>query len=228
MSKSLPTLTSSIHSSTAASVPPKVSRRSGRPSRKEADLLDDIIMEAARLSFITVGFGATTIERVASQSGTTPRSVLHRFADKDALLYAVVDRWLSARLADILAPAAMHKEPVERLRAVCREMLLAAVTPHNYAIFRVLLGEVGRMPQMAELVIRSNDMFAVGLERIVLAAQESRKFRHYRAAAVATTAIGLMSSNPVNRAMLGDPQFHDKQRVDFYFSQTWDIILLMA
>src|SRR3546814_19645891 len=77
---------------------------------------------AARLSFTAVGFSATTIERVASQSGTTPRSVMHRFADKDALLYAVVDRWLSARLADILAPAATLKDPMERLRGVCREM----------------------------------------------------------------------------------------------------------
>src|SRR3546814_137942 len=183
---------------------------------------------AARLSFTAVGFSATTIERVASQSGTTPRSVMHRFADKDALLYAVVDRWLSARLADILAPAATLKDPMERLRGVCREMLLAAVTPHNYAMFRVLLGEVGRMPQMAELVIRSNDMFAVGIERVVLAAQEGGQFRQYSAAAVATTAIGLMSSNPVNRAMLGDPQFHDPQSVQSYFSQAWDIFLLMA
>src|SRR3546814_11127709 len=102
---------------------------------------------------------------------------MHRFADKDALLYAVVDRWLSARLADILAPAATLKDPMERLRGVCREMLLAAVTPHNYAMFRVLLGEVGRMPQMAELVIRSTDMFAVGIERVVLAAQERSEER---------------------------------------------------
>src|SRR3546814_8683883 len=86
-------------------------------------------MESARLSFTAVGFSATTTERVASQSGTTPRSVMHRFADKDALLYAVVDRWLSARLADILAPAATLNDPMERLRGVCREMLLAAVTP---------------------------------------------------------------------------------------------------
>src|SRR3546814_15452219 len=108
---------------------------------------------------------------------------------------------------------------MERLRGVCREMLLAAVTPHNYAMFRVLLGEVGRMPQMAELVIRSNDMFAVGIERVVLAAQEGGQFRQYSAAAVATTAIGLMSSNPVHRAMLGDPQFHDPQSAQSYFSQ---------
>src|SRR3546814_14111236 len=104
-------------------------------------------------------------------SSDLPRSVMHRFADKDALLYAVVDRWLSARLADILAPAATLKDPMERLRGVCREMLLAAVTPHNNAMFRVLLGEVGRLPHMAELVIRSNDMFAVGIERVVLSVQ---------------------------------------------------------
>src|SRR3546814_20921571 len=89
-------------------------------------------------------------------------------------------------------------------------MLVAAVTPHSYAMFRVLLGEVGRMPQMAELVIRSNDMFAVGIERVVMVAQEGGQFRQYSAAAVATTAIGLMSSNPANRAMPRDPQFLDR------------------
>lgn len=117
---------------------------------------------------------------------------------------------------------------MERLHGVCRTMLFAAAIPENYAIFRVLLGEIGRLPQIAELVIRSNDMIAMGIERIVLAAQEGGKFKDYSAAAVATTAIGLMSSNPVNRAMLGDPLFHDKQSVEQYFSQTWDIFLLMA
>src|SRR3546814_9977291 len=92
MSKPAPMLSASDHGSTNASAPPRTSRRSGRPSREEADLLDEQIMEAARLSFTAVGFSATTIERVASQSGTTPRSVMHRFADKDALLYAAVDR----------------------------------------------------------------------------------------------------------------------------------------
>src|SRR3546814_7425963 len=75
MSKPAPMLSASDHGSTNASAPPRTSRRSGRPSREEADLLDEQIMEAARLSFTAVGFSATTIERVASQSGTTPRSV---------------------------------------------------------------------------------------------------------------------------------------------------------
>src|SRR3546814_17526902 len=65
-------------------------------------------------------------------------------------------------------------------------------------------------------------MVAVGIERVVLAAQEGGQFRQYSAAAVATTAIGLMSSTPANRAMLGDPQFHDPPSVPSYFSQAWD------
>src|SRR3546814_9723328 len=68
MSKPAPMLSASDHGSTNASAPPRTSRRSGRPSREEADLLDEQIMEAARLSFTAVGFSATTIERVASQS----------------------------------------------------------------------------------------------------------------------------------------------------------------
>src|SRR3546814_13335877 len=112
MSKPAPMLSASDHGSTNASAPPRTSRRSGRPSREEADLLDEQIMEAARLSFTAVGFSATTIERVASPSGTTPRSVMPRFADKDALLSGVVDRWLSARLAVILAPSADRQSVV--------------------------------------------------------------------------------------------------------------------
>src|SRR3546814_21050874 len=105
MSKPAPMLSASDHGSTNASAPPRTSRRPGRPSGEEADLLDEQIMEAARLSFTAVGFSATTIERVAYQPGTTPTSVLHRFTAKYALLNAVVDRWLSARLATFLAPA---------------------------------------------------------------------------------------------------------------------------
>src|SRR3546814_20668688 len=91
MSKPAPMISASAHGSTNASAPPRTSRRYGRPSREEADLLDEQIMAAARLAFTSVGFSATPIERVASQSGTTPRSVMLDIADKEVLLYSVRD-----------------------------------------------------------------------------------------------------------------------------------------
>src|SRR5271157_5680242 len=73
----------------AATVPP---RRGGRPSREEAALLGERILDVATELFLAEGYGATSIEAVAQRARISKRTFYHRFSDKAALFGAVVQR----------------------------------------------------------------------------------------------------------------------------------------
>jgi AcrR family transcriptional regulator len=203
-------------------------RRAGRPRQVEANQLGNHVLAAARRSFVERGFGHTTIERVASDSGTTRRSVMHRFANRDALLVEVARNVISSSIAELLAEGSNKQDPLDRLRMIARGLLAKATDPEQIALFRVYLGEIGRLPQLSEILVHHNNELEAEIERVVSAVQESGKFRRYSAAAVATSAIGMMLSNPINRSMMGDPKFREPRHIDHYFSQMWAIFLLMA
>ncbi len=69
-----------------------VPRRGGRPSRTQSEQLGERILDAATHLFLSVGYGATSIEAVARRARISKRTFYHRFEDKPALFGAVVHR----------------------------------------------------------------------------------------------------------------------------------------
>src|SRR4030088_2658761 len=66
--------------------------RAGRPSREQARLLGDRILDNATGLFLEIGYGDTTIELVAEKAKISKRSVDHRYPEKAALFGTVVRR----------------------------------------------------------------------------------------------------------------------------------------
>ncbi len=203
-------------------------RRPGRPSLEEAGRLDDCILEAAIESFIALGFEATTTEKLAAECGTTRRSITRRFPQKDALLLAVAEKWAKKSLHNILEIKDFVSDPLDVCRTTFRRLLSMATDPAEAALYGVFLGEVGRNTKLSECLILNNDRLAEGLQRVILRAQTVGCFQGYSARSIATTAIATMVSNPLNRAMAGDPQFHIAHSTDLYFSEMWAIFQRMA
>src|ERR1700693_570770 len=76
-------------------------RRGGRPSRQPAAPLSERILAAATQLFLSLGYGATSVEAVARRARISKRTFYHRFRDKPALFVAVVHR-----IVDRLRPPA--------------------------------------------------------------------------------------------------------------------------
>jgi AcrR family transcriptional regulator len=123
-------------------------RRGGRPSRAEARQLGERILDVATRSFLSVGYGATSIERVAQQSGVSKRTFYHRFRDKPELFVAVVHR-----IVDRLRPPAdfpLLEGDLERiLQRLARLILRAALSPPAIALNRMLVAESAKFPKLA-------------------------------------------------------------------------------
>ena len=128
----------------AAAVP----RRGGRPSRQQAARLGEQILDAATHLFLSLGYGATSIEAVARRARVSKRTFYHRFDDKPALFVAVVHR-----IIDGLRPPGdvplLEGDLQEILRRLAELILHAALSPQAIALNRMIVAESGRFPKLA-------------------------------------------------------------------------------
>ena len=126
--------------------------RAGRPSRDAALKLREHILEVASKLLLTNGYGATSIETIAREARVSKRTLYDRFADKPALMRAVV-----ARLIDSLRPAS-HEPIIEgqNLEQILVHLALlvlrAALEPRALALHRLIVAESHRFPELATAV----------------------------------------------------------------------------
>jgi AcrR family transcriptional regulator len=203
-------------------------RKAGRPSAAEAARIRETILDAAVEAFIEHGYGESTIDGIALRAQTTRRSIIHRFATKEDLLSAVVERQLAVMLRETEVRDEESDDLLEVMRAAFRRLLDYILSPASLGYSRLVMHEVPRIADIGARSIAWNEALVASYVRLILRAQEAGHFRRYSANTLAHMAIGVMLSNPVNRALLGDPAFFDPHRIDMYFSEMWAVFLTMA
>jgi AcrR family transcriptional regulator len=137
-------MTASIKSGKAA-----LPRRGGRPSLKQAELIEGQILDVARDLFFFQGYGATSIEMIAREARISKRTFYHRFKDKADIFKAVVHRLIeNLRPADT---AALFKggKLEDLLLRVAEVVLGAALKPQTLSLHRMILAEATRFPELA-------------------------------------------------------------------------------
>ena len=122
------------------------SRRGGRPSREEAALLGERILDIATELFLAEGYGATSIERVAQRARISKRTFYHRFPDKAALFSAVVHRIIQRLRPPAGTPLYEGDSVEDILRRLARLVLRAALAPMALALSRLMIAEAQRFP----------------------------------------------------------------------------------
>lgn len=203
-------------------------RKAGRPSAAEAARIRERILEAGFDIFIEQGFGGATIDGIALRAQTTRRSIVHRFPTKEDLLSAVVDHRIAITLNQSAVREDESDDVLEAIRSAFRRLLGYVLSPSSLGFARLIMHEAPRIADVGVKTIASNEALVVSYVRLILRAQEAGYFRRYSANTMAHMAIGIMMSNPVNRAMLGDPAFFDPHKIDMYFSEMWAVFLTMA
>lgn len=129
--------------------PAHKARRGGRPSRDQALLLADRILEVATELFLTEGYGATSIEAVAERAGISKRTFYHRFENKEALFAAVVHRVIEQIRPPPGVPLLEGRTLDQILRRLAELALRAALSPQAIALHRLVTAESLRFPTLA-------------------------------------------------------------------------------
>lgn len=184
-------------------------RRGGRPSREAAARLGARILDIATELFLTHGYGATSIEDIARAARISKRTFYHRYPDKRALFGAVITRIVNGlRPANADALFGDHGPLDEALLRLARAILHAALSPQAVALYRVIVAEAARFPDIAAVVGQQGRSQAAVTQIAALLA-------HHDAASSATATarefaaaqfLQMVMAAPLRRALgLGEP-----------------------
>ncbi len=99
------------------------SKAAARLTRKGQQTRDRIVAAAADL-ILQQGVARTTLEEVRAEAGVSSSQIYHYFADKEALVRAVVDHQAQAVVGGIHEPALAAIEGIDGLRA-WRDMIVS-------------------------------------------------------------------------------------------------------
>jgi TetR/AcrR family transcriptional repressor of mexJK operon len=135
----------------------------GRPSRQAAALLSGTILQAATGKFLNDGFAATSMEAIALVAGVSKRTLYARFPGKAALLQASVQRMIANWLPDF-DTALTQPRLEDALIAAAQRMLDAALDPEALRLYRLLVAEAGRIPDLGGLLAQAGA--GAGIQRI--------------------------------------------------------------
>lgn len=122
------------------------------------------MLDAAGRLFLRDGFAATSIEAIAGTAGVSKRTFYARFADKEAVFLAVVQRLIGAWLAGFDAEVEGAPSLDAALLAAGRRMLAVALTPSALSLHRLMVAEAGRFPELAEALHDAGGR--AGIERL--------------------------------------------------------------
>lgn len=127
---------------------PLRARKAPRQARSRETV--DALVEAAAQVFERHGYAAGTTNRIAERAGVSIGSLYQYFPNKDALLFALVERHV-AEGAALLGPLALSlQEEPPPLRKGLERIVSAMVALHaeHPALHRVLFEEAPRPPEL--------------------------------------------------------------------------------
>ena len=124
----------------------------------------EAILRGAMQEFLTHGFAATTMDRVTAAAGVSKTTVYNYFQDKEKLFIALIERLITTHegLFNQENPEIFQGEPAEVLAGLANHLLnqfskKVSDTPEVLDLMRLMIGESGRFPMLAQYMVRCID-----------------------------------------------------------------------
>jgi AcrR family transcriptional regulator len=124
-----------------------------RRRRKEARPQE--LLDAALALFVEKGFATTRAEEVAQRAGVSKGTLYLYYPSKEELLKAVIQHFLSSRIAAGVAAAEQHAGPVGTLlRGVLSDWWTDLYDNPAAGVFKLIITEVRNFPEIGEFYAR--------------------------------------------------------------------------
>ncbi|NQU60840.1 MAG: TetR/AcrR family transcriptional regulator [Rhodospirillales bacterium] len=131
-----------------------------QPSSDPGPKCQAIVCAAAKV-FLNLGFGAASMDSIAEEAKVSKQTVYSHFGSKEALFEAILENKCDELLAPVTRPLVPGPDYAETLNEVARRFLGAVLAPPSTALFRVIVGESGRFPELAQAFYRAGPETAV-------------------------------------------------------------------
>ena len=121
---------------------------------EHAALRRTAIVNAALDEFVEKGFAAARMEDIARRAGVAKGTIYLNFSDKEALFEAIVKQEIRPKIDSAAAIAAAGGSLRDFLEITLLPALRDMVRTRRGAVLRMLIGEAGRFPKLAEVYYR--------------------------------------------------------------------------
>jgi TetR/AcrR family transcriptional regulator, mexJK operon transcriptional repressor len=121
-----------------------------RPSPKG----QQILAAAGRL-FMAQGYGATSMDGVAREAGVSKATLYAHFAGKQELFAAIIGAACRRHAETLSTPDLEHHDLRDALRQIGREFLDLLLSPNAVAIYRIVIAEAPRFPELGRIFYAS-------------------------------------------------------------------------
>ncbi|HTL89075.1 MAG TPA: TetR/AcrR family transcriptional regulator, partial [Leptolyngbya sp.] len=128
-----------------------------RAARQLSPEKTEAILEGGMQEFLTHGYAATSMDRVAIAAKVSKATVYSHFQDKESLFTALIQRLVEQKFQSMFGEAdaqLLQKPPEFVLRRLADRMLDTGENEPQFLNFmRLIIGESGRFPQLAQTFV---------------------------------------------------------------------------
>jgi AcrR family transcriptional regulator len=114
------------------------------------------ILQGALEIFLRQGYEGTSMDRVATAAGVSKITIYKHFQDKEGLFTALIEQVAMQRFDQVFGTLSLDEKPALVLRHIAKKLLqIIAVDDEYVAFLRLIIGESGRFPALAQLFIKA-------------------------------------------------------------------------
>jgi AcrR family transcriptional regulator len=131
------------------------------------------VLKAAATIFLQHGFSASTTDMIQREAGVSKATVYACYANKEALFAAVIESECAAFMSTVRAIDTRSADLKATLSEMGRAYMNILLSDTGLALFRVVVAEAPRFPDLARRFYQAGPRVAVGLfaERLTVFAE---------------------------------------------------------
>ncbi|MBY0432358.1 MAG: TetR/AcrR family transcriptional regulator [Rhodospirillales bacterium] len=125
-------------------------RKQCRTAEVQPSSKRDAILLAAKQVFLEMGYAAASMDTVAARAGVSKATIYAHFESKTALFGWVIRSRCDQQFGDLCMPDVAAGDARTVLRSAAQRLLDLLLSPEGLAIYRVVVAEAHRLPELAE------------------------------------------------------------------------------
>lgn len=194
---------------------------SSRAQKKQAAILD-----VATELFLERGYDAVSLDDIVQRIGGSKTTLYSYYGGKEGLFTAMVQNMCHGKLSSFLATDVSHLTPKEGLIALGREFLLVISDLRGRSLFRAMIAEAQRFPELASTFFASGPETAICVfRRAIEHWQKQDLLRQDNAEVLAVQFMGLMMGNFHLKSLLGLVNALTEQQINTWVDRSVEIFL---
>ncbi|WP_071515738.1 TetR/AcrR family transcriptional regulator [Geitlerinema sp. PCC 9228] len=114
------------------------------------------ILQGAIQIFLENGYEGTSMDRVAAAAGVSKNTIYSHFQDKKGLFVSLIEQVTGERFQIVFGSVSLSGDPAIVLRQIAEKFFATIMVDQEYIAFlRLIIGESGRFPELAQLFVRA-------------------------------------------------------------------------